>query len=70
MDSGLLEQLRLLTMMPQEPRVSFKVQEHQVHTRTLASVSVCLQRLLWLDRASKVPERHQVHVGANRCFAG
>lgn len=31
-DSELFEQLRLLPMMPQEPRVSFKVQEHQVHT--------------------------------------
>lgn len=29
-DSELVEQLSLLPMMPREPRVGFKVQEHQV----------------------------------------
>lgn len=54
MDSELFEQLRLLPMMPQEPRVSFKVQEHQVHTRTLVSVPAHLQRPLLQDRTVKM----------------
>lgn len=62
MDSELFEQLRLLPMMPQEPRVCFKVQEHQVHTRT--------QRPLLQDRTVKMLDWHQVHVGANQSFAG
>lgn len=59
MDSELFEQLRLLPMMPQEPRVCFKVQEHQVHTVPLLQ-----------DRTVKILNWHQVHVGANQSFAG
>lgn len=70
MDSELFEPLRLLPMMPQEPRVSFKVQEHQVHTRTLSNVPAYLQRPLLQDRTAKMLDWHQVHVGANQCFAG
>lgn len=50
--------------------MSFKVQEHQVHTCTLASASAYLQRPLLLEHTVKMLDWHQVHVRANQSFAG